>query len=175
MSCDDFLGLDELFDYKNQLMDDLLTNENITRLLSDDCAITDNPESLMYTQVFPYEYVPDVVEHGQTFICCEVDIKEVLSKTFLVPVLYIWIFTHKSKVRLPKGGIRTDKLSSEIVKSINGSRMYGLGELYLYSAKRFSPISNYQGRVLTFNAKDFNRISPTGKKVPENRKHGRLT
>lgn len=173
MTCESMLGLDELFDYKNQLMNDLLTNQEIVRLLSDDCATVSNPESLMYTQVFPCEYVPDVVEHGKTFICCEVDIKEVINKTFLTPTLYIWVFTHKSLVRLPEGGLRTDKLSSEIVKAINGSRMYGLGELNLYSAKRFSPITNYQGRTLTFDAKDFNRISPTGMPVPASRKHGR--
>lgn len=172
VSCESLVGLDELFDYKNQLMDDMLTNEQIIRMLSDDGKTLTAPEKLVYTQVHPYEYVPDVVEHGKTFICCEVDIKDVIDKTFLVPVLYIWVFTHKSKVRLPGGGVRTDKLSSEITKIINGSRMYGLGELNLQSAKRFSPISDYQGRILTFYAKDFNRLSPSNKKAPANRKHG---
>lgn len=172
MSCEAIVGLDELFDYKNQLMDDMLTNEQIIQLLSDDGKTLTTAEELAYTQVFPYEYVPDVVEHGQTFICCEVDIKDVVNKTFLVPALYIWVFTHKSKVRLPGGGVRADKLSSEITKIINGSRMYGLGELNLQSVKRFSPITNYQGRILTFYAKDFNRLSPSDKKVPANRKHG---
>lgn len=172
MSCDYLVGLDELFDYKNQLMDDLLTSTDIVKLMSDDGKTEVAPETLMYTQVFPYEFVPDVTEHGQTFICCEVDIKEVLNKTYLVPALYIWVFTHKSKVRLPGGGVRTDKLSSIITSIINGSRMYGLGELNLQSAKRFSPITNYQGRILTFYAKDFNRLAPSDKKVPANRKRG---
>lgn len=172
MSCDYLVGLDELFDYKNHMMDDLLTNTDIVKLMSDDGKTEVAPETLMYTQVFPYEFVPDVTEHGQTFICCEVDIKEVLNKTYLVPALYIWVFTHKSKVRLPGGGVRTDKLSSIITSIINGSRMYGLGELNLQSAKRFSPITNYQGRILTFYAKDFNRLAPSDKKVPANRKRG---
>lgn len=172
MSCEELMGLDEFFDYKNQLMDDLLTNQEILRLLSDSEDSPLSAENAMYSQVFPYEYVPDVVEHGQTFICCEVDISDVLDKTFLVPVLYIWVFTHKSKVRLPEGGVRTDRLSSEIVKIINGSRSYGLGELNLKSVKRFSPIANYQGRIMTFRAKDFNRLSPNTKTIPSNRKHG---
>jgi hypothetical protein len=164
------IGLDEFFNYKNQLMSDMLMNETIVRLLDDELQLT-NAESLVYKQVFPYEYVPDVVEHGQTFICCEVDIKEVYSKTFLTPAIYIWVFTHTSKLRLPDGGgVRTDKLSSEITKIINGSRFYGLGELNLYAAKRFSPISHYQGRVLTFYTREFNRKSPTGKVAPANRR-----
>lgn len=167
------MQLEEFYDYKNQLMEDLLTNETILRLLNDDNEITDTPEKLMYTQVFPYEYIPDTVEHGYTFICCDVDVQRAQNKTFLTPVLYIWEFTHKSKLRLPDGGgVRTDRLASEIAKTINGSRMYGLGELDLYSAKRFAPLMDYQGKVLVFLATDFNRQSPSNKYVPSNRKSG---
>lgn len=164
--------LDELFDYKNQLIGDMLTNQDIVRLLNDDCEITEEPESLVYKQVFPFEYIPDTIEHGQTFICCDVDIQRSLNKTFLLPVIYVWVFTHKSKLRLPEGGVRTDKLCHEIAKEINGSRFYGLGELDLYSVKRFAPINDYQGKVLTFHSQEFNRTSPTGKPVPTNRKGG---
>ena len=166
------MQLEEFFDYKNQLVQDLLTNETIVRLLSDDCVRINNTETLFYNQVFPYEYIPDTVERGQTFICCDVDVQRSVNKTFLLPVLYVWVFTHKSKLRLPEGGVRTDKLASEIAKAINGSRYYGLGELDLYSAKRFAPITDYQGKVLTFQATDFNRFTPSGKPVPSNRKQG---
>lgn len=168
-------GLDELFDYKNQAMNDMLTNEKIVRLLSNDCETLEKPEKLMYSQVFPYEFVPDTVEHGQTFICCEVDIRAVNSKTFLNSEMYIWVFTHKSLLRLPGGGLRIDSLCSEIVRTINGSRMYGLGQVNLYSAKRFSPITNYQGRCLTFDCNDINRLygMTAGNGVPSNRKLGR--
>lgn len=164
------MQLDELFDYKNQLAEDLLTDETIVRLLSDDCTVTENPEQLMYKQVFPYEYVPETLEHGQTFICCDVDIQQSYNKTFLQPILYVWVFTHKSKLRLPDGGVRTDRLASEITKALNGSRNYGLGELDIYSVKRFAPITDYQGKVLLFRATDFNRFTPNGKPVPSNRK-----
>jgi len=166
------MQLEEFFDYKNQLMEDLLTNPAIVRLLDDDFKETDVPETLVYKQVFPFEYIPDTIEHGQTFICCDVDVQRTLNKTFLSPVLYVWVFSHQSKLRLPEGGVRTDKLCSEIAKAINGSRKYGLGELDLYSVKRFAPINDYQGKVLTFQAQDFNRLSPTGKPVPSNRKRG---
>lgn len=166
------MQLEEFFDYKNQLMQDLLTNQTIVRLINDDNKIIDNPGCLVYEQVFPFEYIPDTVEHGQTFICCDVDIQRSINKTFLLPVLYIWVFTHKSKLRLPEGGVRTDRLVSEIAKEINGSRYYGLGELDLYSVKRFAPITDYQGKVMTFQATEFNRQSPSGKPVPTNRKLG---
>ena len=86
--------------------------------------------------------------------------------------IYIWVFSHKSKLRMLEGGVRVDKLVSEISKIINGSRYYGLGELDLYSVKRFSPIMDYQGKVMMFQATEFNRPSPNRKPVPSNRKKG---
>lgn len=166
------MQLEEFFDYKNQLMNDLLTNEEIVRLLADDCKPVNDVQDLVYKQVFPYEYIPETIEHGQTFICCDVDIQKSVNKTFLIPVLYIWVFSHKSKLRLPKetgGGIRTDKLCSEIAKAVNGSRYYGLGELDLYAVKRFAPITDYQGKVLTSKQRlqsditDRQAVPPTGK------------
>ncbi len=166
------MQLEEFFDYKNRLTQDLLTSKSIVRLLSDDYEDIDKPETLVYKQVFPYEYVPETVEHGYTFICCEVEVQKISSKTFMSPTLYVWVFTHKSKMRLPEGGVRVDKLCSEIAKTINGSRYYGLGELDLYSVRRFAPIADYQGKVMSFQTREFNRFTPTGKPIPSNRKIG---
>lgn len=171
MSNEKLDGLDELFDYKNQIIGDLITNPNIVSLLTDDPALIAAPENLIYTQVFPWERAPGTTEDATTYICCEIDIKDTLNKTYLEPVIYVWVFTHDSLFRLPNGkGIRYDRLASEVAKTLNGSRMYGLGELSLYSAKKSSPIDHYQGRTLTFNALDFNRVSQAAKFVPSNRK-----
>lgn len=163
------MHLEEFYDYKNRLMEDLLTNEEIVRLIDEDVSV-DNAVSLAYNRVFPTEYVPDTVEHGNTYICFDVDIQKSVNKTYLLPTLYIWVFTHKSKLRLTEGGVRTDKLVSEIAKEINGSRFYGLGELELYSVKRFAPMTDFQGKVMTFYAKEFNRTYDPHKETPANRK-----
>ena len=165
------MQLSEFFDYKNKLMEDLLTNEEIVNLVDETVGL-DGAKRLAYTSVFPYEYIPDTVEEAKTFICFDVDVQESMNKTFLRPTLYIWVFSHKSKLRLPEGGVQTDKLVSEIAKAINGSHEYGLGELELYSVKRFAPVTDYQGKVMTFHAKEFNRPSPNNKPIPSNRKKG---
>lgn len=162
------MQLEEFFDYKNQFMKDLCCNRNIVTLITDKEDSRVPNHTLAYSQIYPYEFVPETVDDGQTFVCFDVDIAEVVNKTFYVPVLYVWIFTHKSKMRLPTGGIRTDKLASEINDVLNGNRFYGLGELDLHSVGRFSPITDYQGRVLTYYAKDFNRS--ISKQPPSNRK-----
>lgn len=151
-------------------MEDLVTNKSIVSLIKDGTDV-ENAASLIYTQVFPYEYVPETVQTGGTYICFDVDIQNVSNKTFLTPVLYVWVFAHRSNLRLPEGGVRTDKLCSEICEAINGSRYYGLGELSLYSVKRFAPMTDYQGKLMTFYAKEFNRPFNGAKSTPANRKN----
>lgn len=164
--------LDEFFDYKNQLMKDICCDEEIAKLITNNKGKDVPNHKLAYTQVFPYEFVPDTINDAQTIICFDVDIADVENKTFYLPVLYIWVFTHASLLRLPEGGVRIDQLSSEIDKVLNGSRFYGLGELELKSVGRFSPIQDYYGRVLTYKARDFNR---SGSKPPAaNRKRPRV-
>ncbi len=162
--------LNEFFDYKNELMKTLCCNENIVRLITDSSISSVPNSSLSYKQIFPFEYIPDTSDEGKTFICFDVDIARVIDKTYYRPVLYIWIITHKSKLRLNEGGVRTDQLAAEIDRELNGNRYFGLGELELHSVSRFSPITDYQGRIMTYTAKDFNRPG-ISKKPPANRKH----
>lgn len=165
------MQLNEFFDYKNTCIEDLLTSKEIVELVNENVLLKD-ADSLVYEQVFPFEFVPDTVEQGKTFICVDVDIQRVVGKTYLLPTMYVWVFTHKSLLRLPKGGVRTDKLCSEIAKKLNGSRFYGLGELELTSVKRFAPMTDFQGKVMAFTARDFNRLYDPKKPVPSNRKTG---
>lgn len=165
------MDLVEFYDYKNLLMEDMCKNEQIVKLVTgNEDARVPNHE-LPYSQIFPFEYVPETVSEAKTFICFDVDIVEVPNKTFYIPVLYIWPFTHKSNLRLPQGGLLLDKLTAEINSMLNGSRYFGLGELMLSSVGRFKPILDYSGRVLTYTARDWNRLT-ANKSIPSNRKRG---
>lgn len=164
------MQLADFFDYKNQLMKDLLTNEEIVRLLDVDGVDVSNAEQLAYSRVFPCEYIPETVQDGHTFICFDVDVSRVSDKTFLTPILNIWVFTHRSKLRLPEGGVRIDALCNEICKAINGSRDYTLGELNLFSCRRYAPMTDFQGKAMSFSGKEFNRQYDGSRPVPSNRK-----
>ncbi len=164
------MQLQDFFDYKNKFMEHILTSKEIVDLLSEEKIPLSDAGKLMYTQVFPYEYVPETLKDGKTFVCCDVDISKSISKTFYLPTLYVWVFAHKSRLRLPKGGVRTDQICSEICKVINGSKEYGMGDLELYSAKRFAPVMDYQGKVLVFHAKEFSKTFDGAKYIPANRK-----
>lgn len=163
------MQLRDLFDYKNQLMQDLLTNEKLVRLIDKDIPIEDAAQ-LAYKRVFPYEYIPDTANNGDTYVCFDVDVLDVINKTYLNPTLYVWVFTHRTNQRLPQGGLRIDEFCAELCETINGSRMYGLGELEFFSMRRFAPMTDFQGKCLIFKAVEINRYHTPLKPVPENRK-----
>lgn len=151
-------------------MQTLCKNEEIVHLITDSEDAPVPNYDLPYNQIFPFEFVPETVSQGTSFICFDVDIADVISKTFYLPVIYIWIFTHKSKLRLEQGGVRIDQLAIEVNKELNGSRYFGLGELELKRVDHFVPILDYRGKILTYTARDFNRIAPS-KKPPAYRKN----
>ena len=68
--------LDEFYDYKNQLMEDILTNQTVVDLLGSDTKHAVPAYELAYTQVFPFEYIPETVEHSRTYICFDIDIQK---------------------------------------------------------------------------------------------------
>lgn len=165
------MNLEEFYDYKNLLMKDLCCDPDVVRIVtgSDTAAVPNH--DLPYTQIFPYEFVPETVNDAQTFICFDTDIISVPNRTIYVPAIYVWAFSHKSRLRAEEGGCTIDKLAVAINQILNGNRYYGLGELRLDSVRHFSPITDYQGRALTYYARDFNRkySKPV---LPANRKEG---
>lgn len=172
------MQLEDFYDYKNQLMQDILTNEKIVNLISDvdedgnPLYTLENARDLAYEYVFPYEFIAETLYDGRTFIMFDVDIRKSPSKTFYLPSLYVWVFAHRSRLRLPDGGgVRTDAICSEICKAINGSRQYGLGELNIHSVERFAPATDYNGKVMTFRMKEINKVHNPMKYTPTNRKN----
>lgn len=165
------MHLEEMFQYKNQLLDDLLTNEEIVRLINDSIPL-DQAGTLVYDQVMPYEFYPDTLENGRVYLCCDVDVRKSATTTSLrySPTLYIWVFVHKDLLRLREGGVRTDKLCHLIDKELNGSFKYGLGKLELQSVNRFSVVSDYTGKVLAYTATDFQKVYDPKKEVPDKRR-----
>lgn len=167
------MKLEELFAYKNKLMEDTLTNESIVNLITEDEKKRADPKLLAYTQVFPYEYIPETIEHGNTYICFDVDFQKSYGSGLLYDaVIYVWVMCHQDYMRLPQGGVRVDAICTEMCKVLDGSWDYGLGELDFYSSKRFSVLSNYTGKVLTFQATDLKRTNPNLKPKPSNRRAG---
>lgn len=167
------MELQEFYDYKNRLMMDICSNERIVKLIRGEDNVTVPDRKLPYEQVYPFQYIPETENDARTFVCFDVDIiyKRQTNKTFYYPVIYIWVMAHKSNMRLKEGGVLTDTITSEIDHMLNGSRLYGQGELELGPVERFIPTTDYLGREMVYYTRDFNR-SPGQKPTPINRKQG---
>lgn len=152
---------------------DICSNEKIVSLLTGEEHPEVPDKSLPYTQVYPFQFIPETENKARTFVCFDVDIlyKRNTNKTFYYPVIYIWVMAHKSKMRTKKQGVLIDAITSEIDHMLNGSRLYGQGELELGPVERFIPTTDYLGREMVYYARDFNR-SPGQKPTPINRKQG---
>ena len=109
------MQLEELYDYKNRFAEDVLTSPTLVKLITDDDGFDmDRTGELMYSHVFPFEYMPETVEKAGTYLFIEVEAQRITGETYFNPVIYVWIISHKSKLRLPEGGVRTDKIVTEI-------------------------------------------------------------
>lgn len=165
------MQLEEFYGYKNLLMKSLCENEQVVKLVTGNKKARVPNHGLPYSQIFPYEFVPDTVDEGKTFVCFDVDIVSVPNKTYYTPVIYVWVFTHKSLLRMKDGnGCLLDQLCMSINEMINGSRYFGLGETKLDSVRRFAPIKDYLGRCMTYYTLDFNRAKDHNWNGPSNRK-----
>lgn len=162
--------LQEFFEYKNKLMKMMCENEELVKLVVDpDTGDDFDPLTLPYEQIFPFEYIPETTDKGKTYICFDVDIPQVINEVIYEPIIWIWVFTHKSLLRLPEGGVRTDRIAQILDEMLNGNRDLGLGEVNLKTVARFSPVEDFQGRVLAYQCTDTNRWG-VRKPVPSRRR-----
>lgn len=165
------MHLEELFDYKNKLMEDLCKNPRIVQMVTGDETPLLPAHDLAYARFFPYEHIPKTASEAGVYICFEVTARKVPNKTFYYPVIYIWIAAHESKMRPEWGGVLTDQIAIEIDRMLNGNREYGQGELELSAVDTFVPTTDYLGRSLAYATRDFNRGNGRHP-IPENRKRG---
>ena len=98
----DNLSFEVFFNYKNQFLNDILTDDEIVSLIDEDFDLENGDrKSLVYTKVFPLEYIPETVESANTYIMCDVDISKPFTSQYIEIVLYVWILCHKSLLLLP--------------------------------------------------------------------------
>lgn len=163
--------LEELYDYKNRMMRDILSDEEIVNLITDDPYYRSNPEKLAYRQVFPYEHIPDTLEEAYNYVCFDVDVHKDFDKQLFSPVINVWIYCHKSLLRLPEGGVRFDVLASKITKAVIGSRWYGLTKIELDAVRRFALTTDYQGKEIIFTTNEIAYYNQHLRQaMPKNRK-----
>jgi len=169
-------NLDELYQYKNTLMELLCSDPAVVALVMGSEEAECPNREMPYSSVYPYNHVPEITKEAKTYICFDVEIRRVPNKTILYPDVYVWAFCHESLMRLAGGGgVRPDKLVCEIHHVLSGSHhsgspgnrptgdflgwSLGAGPLELAGLSSVSPIDYHWGKLLHYTTVDFNRPS----------------
>lgn len=161
-------------DLKQSVIKEIINDESFFYAInSPDITDIDCADKLVYTHIFPYHQNPETIEKVITFLTIQVHIPKPYdrNKTWVVPRLEIWVFSHHSHMKvnnIPKiTDNRNDYISKLLDKKFNGRDTLGGSKndkynLHLYG--KLDLVSNVEGafskdflyRQLIFEMKDIN-------------------
>ena len=142
-------------DNKQILMEKLIKTPSIVSMI--DSSYNSTPDELIWKNIFPFLFIPDVNEEAKTFVGIELIIPKFDGGLYKDVALQIYIFTHKDLNRTVFGYTRVDYLQCEIDKVLNDSTEFGIDYLKLRSNLLLTANPNYTGKSLTYQVTDFNR------------------
>lgn len=153
----------KLTDYKNNIMYKLITNEKLVKALvinEEDFLDRDLPEnfspaSIIYSQIYPYQYVSSIESEPKTFITMSFGNYRYVNNCFKSGVLNFYVFTHKSLISKSNYGLRTDFIIDEVDSMFNKSDSVGVFKLELNSGGDIKLDDEYFGSVISYKFTDF--------------------
>ena len=157
---------------KAELLQNILQNEEIMRLVMDTPNVKLPCKEARYTQVFPWKKAIGTQEEARTLICFEVSMSAPLNNATRMYTLTVWVMTHESlmplddavgkRLNITDRGTRVDVLADKIDYLINGSTEFGFERLEIQGSAPFNAGNSFVGRSLHYSVPGWNRY---GEKV----------
>lgn len=147
-------------DYRNVITNEILSNETIVKILSNDKCDLETADELLWKHLVPQQYIPDTITETGSYILYDLDEEVLFSKgsthsTYTELTLYFWIFTHKDMPRYG-GKLRNDILTRELKRIFGGVNNMGISRNHLIYNKVYVRInSKYAGRLVAFRITDW--------------------
>lgn len=144
-------------DYRNLVTNTLLANPTIVEVLSDGEYSLEEADELMWTRIFPNQYIPDTITETGSFILYDLSDAVIsrVNKTYIEVTLYFWILTHY-KMPKYKDKLRNDILVRELRKDFGEKDCLGIAKFHYVSNSIFNSGTNkYTGRLVTFRVTDW--------------------
>lgn len=153
----------ELNKYMDEILAAIISSPNISKLL----AYTDvdmygkapvkNPLNLLYKNIFPYGYVPDIQHDKESYITIQLDdFRPSKGNYFLYSYVVISAIVHDELQRTNYGN-RSLLLYEEIHRVMN-ERDMGIGRLRFNSGRIIRELKKpYSGHYLVYELVDFNK------------------
>jgi len=147
----------ELGQNKTTILLRLIEDERIVKCLVNnqlnflDTPISSNFDitSLIYSQIFPYRFVPQIQTEPKTFITMKFNYKP-NGDTYKYGSIVFYLFTHNSLLTTDYGSLRYDLLLNYIDESFNSTRGLGFGKLSFYDMDDILINENFSGIYIAY-------------------------
>ena len=154
-------GFAKLTDYKYNILLRLITNTDLVKALvfnEENFLNHDlgefNPISLIYSQIFPYQYTINIADEMKTYITMSFGNYKYINNVLKNGLFSLYIFTHKQLMKTDSG-LRTDLILDYVDSMFNQKRGVGSFSLELYSGGDFRVNDDYFGSVISYKFTDF--------------------
>ncbi len=149
-----------LEDYRNVITNEILSNETIIKILSNDELDINSADELLWKHLIPQQYIPDTITETGSYILYDIDENILYSKnsnhtTYTELTLYFWIFTHKDMPKY-KEKLRNDILVRELKKLFSEIDNMGISKNHLIYNRIYNSVNDkYIGRLMAFKITDW--------------------
>jgi hypothetical protein len=113
-----------------------------------------NVTSLIYLNIYPYRFIPDIQTEPKTFITTSFGYRS-SGMTFKFGSVCFYVVCHNSLLRTDYGMLRYDYLINQIDEIFNSSRNLGIGKLPFYSMDDILVNENYSGACIIYKTTEF--------------------
>lgn len=142
----------ELCDYKQKVVSQILETDTIIEALASDVDASE----LLYHNIFPHGYIPDMVEEAKCYITVEVTMPQVSTVNYFFKdvLLIVTVISHTELMKTDYGMPRTDYIAVELDKLLNDSEQIGIGKMELVSNTEGMFNEKHCCRVLRFQTQE---------------------
>ena len=150
----------ELNDNLNSIMEKIITNQNLCKLLLfEESPLSqpdiESPQDLLYTNIFPYPYDISVLENSMNLLIVGFDdFRPISSNNFISKNLYFRILCHRNLWRTDSG-LRPYLIAQEIAEMFNNQRVIGIGKTLFEGGRELWANKDYIGFSLVYEIIDF--------------------
>lgn len=158
--------LDDGIRYKSEVIKQICQSQPTIGLIGNDPNIditSEKASEIMDNNIYDFNYVSKTIERADAFIMVDTDMVGPTSGTMNNWELYVQVVCHKDFVPLDssifKGvsGNRLDNLAGEVDSLLNGTRLFGIGQLELSSCVTASVPDAFSSKLLTYRINEFRR------------------
>jgi hypothetical protein len=128
---------------------------NVPDFLSQSFPIGFDRETLLYTKIFPYQFIPGIKDEQSSFITMDFEF-EPCDSYFRYGYIFFYIITHKDLLRNDTYMLRHHYILSQVDENFNKMRNISIGKLQSGRAKPFILHGGeWLGISMTYKGVDF--------------------